>query len=56
MNCYTERPINGHPHGLPPSNIVLGVSFVSAAFQISNYVFKRHQTFAAHPAKVLSYK
>ena len=46
MNCYTERPINGHPHGLPPSDIVSGVSFVSAAFQISNYVFKHHQTFA----------
>lgn len=55
MNCYTERPINGYPHGLPPSDIVSGVSFVSAASQISNYVFKHHQTFAAHPAKVLLY-
>ena len=34
MNYYTERPINGHPHGLPPSDIVSGVSFVSAASQI----------------------
>ena len=56
MNCYTERPINGYPHGLPPSDIVSGVSFVSAASQISNYVFKHYQTFAAHPAKVLSYR
>ena len=56
MNYYTERPINGHPHGLPPSDIVSGVSFVSAASQISNYVFKHYQTFAAHPAKVLSYR
>ena len=55
MNYYTERPINGHLHGLPPSDIVSGVSFVSAASQISNYVFKHHQTFAAHPAKVLLY-
>lgn len=53
MNYYTERPINGHPHGLPPSDIVSGVSFVSADSQISNYVFNHHQTFAAHPAKVL---
>ena len=51
MNYYTERPINGHPHGLPPSDIVLGVSFVSAASQISNYVFKRHQTFVRPPGK-----
>ena len=56
MNYYTERPINGHPHGLPPSDIVSGVSVVSADSQISNYVFKHHQTFAAHPAKVLLYK
>ena len=55
MNYYTERPINGHPHGLPPSDIVSDVSFVSAASQISNYVFNHHQTFAACPAKVLSY-
>ena len=52
MNYYTERPINSHPHGLPPSDIVSDVSFVSADSQISNYVFKHHQTFAAHPAKV----
>ena len=51
MNCYTERPINGHPHGLPPSDIVSGVSFVSAAFQISNYVFKHHQTFVRSSGK-----
>ena len=51
MNYYTERPINGHPHGLPPSNIVSGVSFVSAASQISNYVFKRHQTFVRSSGK-----
>ena len=38
MNCYTERPINGHPHG-------------SAAFQISNYVFKHHQTFVRSSGK-----
>ena len=56
MNYYTERPINGHPHGLPPSDIVSGVSFVSAVSQISNYVFKHYQTFAAHPAKVLLYR
>lgn len=34
MNYYTERPINDHLHGLPPSDIVSGVSFISAAFQI----------------------
>ena len=51
MNCYTERPINGHPHGLSPSNIVLGVSFVSATSQISNYVFKHHQTFVRSSGK-----
>ena len=56
MNYYTERPINGYPHGLPPSDIVSDVSFVSAASQISNYVFKHHQTFATHPAKVLLYE
>ena len=56
MNYYTERPINDHLHGLPPSDIVSGVSFVSAASQISNYVFKHYQTFAAHPAKVLLYR
>ena len=56
MNYYTERPINGCPHGLPPSDIVSGVSFVSATSRISNYVFKHYQTFAAHPAKVLSYR
>ena len=56
MNYYTERPNDGHPHGLPPSDIVSDVSFVSADSQISNYVFKHHQTFAAHPAKVLLYK
>ena len=56
MNYYMERPINGHPHGLPPSDIVSGVSFVSAVSQISNYVFKHYQTFAAHPAKVLLYR
>ena len=56
MNCYTERPNDGHPHGLPPSDIVSGVSFVSAVSQISNYVFNHHQTFAACPAKVLLYE
>ena len=56
MDYYTERPINGHPHGLPPSDIVSGVSFVLATSQISNYVFKHHQTFAAHPAKVLLHR
>ena len=56
MNYYTERPNDGHPQGLPPSDIVSGVSFVSAASQISNYVFKHYQTFAAHPAKVLLYR
>ena len=34
MNYYTERSINDHLHGLPPSDIVSGVSFISAAFQI----------------------
>ncbi len=34
MNYYTERPINGYPHGLPPSDIVSDVSFVSADSQI----------------------
>ena len=56
MNYYTERPINNHLHGLPPSDIVSGVSFVSAASRISNYVFKHYQTFAAYPAKVLLYR
>lgn len=34
MNYYTEWPINDHLHGLPPSDIVSGVSLISATFQI----------------------
>ena len=51
MNCYTERPINGHPHGLPPSDIVSDVSFVSADSQVSNYVFKHQQNLCRFPGK-----
>ena len=51
MNYYTERPINGHPHGLPPSDIVSDVSFVSADSQVSNYVFKHQQNLCRFPGK-----